>query len=247
MLVRVLRWVEEVYSDMFALRLVGPAFHLAYLELQQIVPQGTDYVPRQGNTEIRNNFTNTHPADNYRFRKHIEALEEGDWKEPLKKHTGGVLNYLETCRAIDPTKFNISCRMPIVKPGGDLEGKLHTWMLDAFEKGVQKAEAELRAHLASFERPIDDFNEHCDAVMDCLEHGVVPSTIYSIGRRVHPKPTTVLNCGFFFYLGGMKKLLQRAQNDSEPIKQRLLYEKRLNEWLGKAIEDWQILDKEKKL
>jgi len=101
------------------------------------------------------------------------------------------------------------------------------------------------------EKPIDDFAANDVLVTSLLEHGIVPSTVYDekTEEKRHPKPTTVLNSGFFFYLSGMKELLSRVEvkDDSDDVKKRLTCEKRLNEWLGKAIDDWQILKSEGKV
>ena len=36
-----LTWSEEIFADILAIRVLGPAFHLAYLELQQVLPPAT--------------------------------------------------------------------------------------------------------------------------------------------------------------------------------------------------------------
>jgi hypothetical protein len=120
-------------------------------------------------------------------------------------------------------------------------------MLEKFENMVIKVEKELSAKLNGFEKPIDDFGKYEDLVTTCLKHGIVPSTVYKNGQGCHPNPTTILNSGFFFYLEDMDSLLKIIESSDDDIDKRINYEKRLNQWLSKAIEDWQVLSWENKL
>lgn len=118
-------------------------------------------------------------------------------------------------------------------------------MLQEFEKMVKKTEPVIYAELENYENPINDFNNNDTLVTDYLEHGVVPSTVYDNENKQirYPNPTTILNSGFIFYIGGMNKLLEKVKNKDRmsQIEKRIHYERRLNQWLAKAIEDWQIL------
>ena len=117
---------------------------------------------------------------------------------------------------------------------------------------VVNVEEEALAKTAGQE-PISDFNKNKNESNDslvtkALEHGVVPSTVYDKKKQKrHPNPTTILNSGFFFYLGNMDELLEKVESSDSDIDKRMNYEKRLNQWLAKAIEDWQILLMENKL
>ena len=231
----VLRWADEIFADIFAVRVLGPAFHLAYREIEQLIP-----------TTVARAFSETHPADDYRFKVHAEWLVEDGWTQILQDHLPEFFKELEKCRDYKIDHFSISCRAP--SHFEEIQEELHKWMLGEFENMVKKIEGEVSTKLGNgFKKPVEDYNRTKKLVTSYLEHGVVPSTLYDDGTKLHPYPVTVLNCGFFFYLKGMIPLLDRFKTNLNSIDKRITCEKRLNSWLGKAIEDWQILLKKGKL
>lgn len=236
-----LRWADEIFADIFAIRTLGPAFHLACLELEQILPT---------NIKRNRNFSRTHPADDFRFKMHAKWLSDGEWDEIINKHTPLVFDRLKDCEKLrfKNNDFSINYKSPL-EDKTDLENKLHNWMLQEFEKMVKKIEPVVSAEIKNLPKPIYDFNDNYEFVTIYLEHGVVPSTVYDEKKqkRCHPSPTTILNSGFLFYLGNMDALLEKVESSDSDIDKRMNYEKRLNQWLAKAIEDWQILLMENKL
>jgi len=227
-----LRWIDEIFADVFAIRVLGPAFHLSYLELEQILT-----------SDIKRNrsFSATHPADDFRFKIHAKWLSESGWDNTMENRVPIISENLNKCKELDINLFEINCTSPL-EGEQDLENKLHSWMLQEFDKMIVKVEEELSAKLEDFDNPIDDFKKNDSLVTACLEHGVVPSTGYNEKKeRCRPEPTTILNSGFFFYLGGMDPLLGKVKSGDSKIDKRINYGKRLNQWLTKAIEDWQFL------
>jgi hypothetical protein len=234
------RWADEIFADIFAVRTLGPAFHLAFLELEQIIPVRT--------TTMRRAFSETHPADDFRFMVQGRWLKHDGWDSVLQEETPSVLEELSRCAGLGPGDFCATCRLPSIA-NGHQEGLLQ-WMLQEFHATVVcEMEGAVSNMLSkSIEEPFNDFKEKNKLVTAYLEHGVVPSTLYDKDKRKHhPRPTTVLNAGFFFYLRGMDELLKRVQGSASRIVKRMACENRLNGWLGKAIDDWQVLVDEGKL
>ena len=228
-----LRWSDEIFADIFVIRVLGPAFHLAYREIEHIIP-----------TTLGSNFSETHPADDYRFQVHAKWLISDGWSEILRDNLPELFEELEKCKDYKIGRFSVGCRAPSHFEA--VEGELHKWMLAEFNGMVNKIEDEVSAKLGGgFKEPVEDFRRNRKLVASYLEHGVVPSTIYEDKIKRYPYPVTVLNCGFFFYLKGMTQLLERVKTNLNRIDKRIICEKRLNSWLGKAIEDWQILKKGK--
>lgn len=229
-------WADEIFADILAIRVLGPAFHLACLQMEHILPASTG-----GDKD----FSRTHPADNFRFKIHAKWLKDGEWNDVIKGRTPEIFKRLEDCKELELKDFKIECQPPL-QGNKDLEEKLHKWMLEKFGEMVLKIEVMVSDKVTKVGRPIDDFTTTDWLVTEYLEHGVVPSTVCDKQKnKYHPNPTTILNSGFFFYLGGMKKLIEKIRAKVRQPKKRLKYEKRLNEWLAKAIEDWQILQMEK--
>lgn len=236
-----LTWSEEIFADILAIRVLGPAFHLAYLELQQVLPPATSdtTIATEGGGE--NDFSETHPADNFRFKLHAKWLRSCGWCEELKKHASEVHAHLEKCEKLEINAFKINCHLSIPELS-DQQDLIHNWMLNQIERLVETIEARVSKKLEHLPNPCDDYKQSANHVMSYLEHGVVPSTVRdSEGKKIHPNPTTLLNAGFFFFLGGMEGLMKRVKSKADRIQKRLQYEKRLNEWIAKAIDDWQIL------
>lgn len=232
-----LRWADEIFADVLAIRVLGPAFHFALREIEQIIPTG-----------LGSDFSETHPADDYRFRIHATWLINDEWEDFLKNKDNlpEFFEELEKCKDYKIDRFSVGCRAPSYLEA--IEAELNKWMLGQFDEMVGKIEEGVSKILGSnFEKPVYDFMENNALVTSYLEHGVVPSTLYKDEIKRHPHPITVLNSGYFFYLKGMTPLLERVITNLNSIDKRITYEKLLNSWLGKAIEDWQILLKEKKL
>lgn len=178
---------------------------------------------------------------------HAKWLRKCRWCEAIEKHASEVHARLARCEELKINAFKINCPLPIPEL---LDGRdvIHKWMLDQIERFVDTVEACVSEKLTNVPNPWDDYKQSAGHVMSCLEHGVVPSTVRdSEGKKIHPNPTTLLNAGFFFFLGGMEGLMKRVKSKANRIQKRLQYEKRLNEWLAKAIDDWQILRMEDKL
>ncbi|MHC4520060.1 MAG: hypothetical protein ACYTAS_15830 [Planctomycetota bacterium] len=194
----------------------------------------------------RRTFSNTHPADDFRFKLHVTWLEREGWTQELEDRTPSVFHALMTCKDLDVNigTFKISTPVPLPPEEVALRTDFYDWMLKTFWSFIPLMEEHVAKTLNTEPRPIDDFREHDSAVSNLLAHGVVPSTIFcEDGRRSYPTPPTILNSGFFFFLTKMDALLDRVKSTDTCVEKRLKYEARLNEWLSKAIEDWHILAK----
>jgi len=233
----ILRWTDELFADIFAIRTLGAAFHLACRELEHVLPS----VTRQSR-----HFSDTHPADDFRFKVHAKWLREGEWLKVLEQRVPTVYNKLVACEKlkVEGTDFEIHCRPPIDDERGALTCRIHGWMQTEFDRLIPLIEDKSSELLQALEKPIVDFNRHDRSVTALLEHGVVPSTLFdSEGNAIHPLPTTILNSGYFFYLSGMDALLRRIKSGDHRIDKRVTLIRRLNEWLGKALDDWQFIQK----
>jgi hypothetical protein len=69
-------WVQEVFCDLFAIRLVGPAFTFASIELFGLLGL------IDSTTQIR--FGSSHPAPACRFSEHLRQLQDDGWWDLVK-------------------------------------------------------------------------------------------------------------------------------------------------------------------
>lgn len=234
---RMFLWANEIFADLYAIRLLGAAYHLAYVEMEQVLPL------IGGGSRV---FSSTHPADDFRFKLHACWLERDGWADEIQRRLPLVYKKLMFCKGLnlDGETFKVNTNTPFPSDRSDLKADLDSWMLTTFSSLVPLVESQVSDTLNGSEGPIEDFKAQDEAVTDLLAHGVVPSTVFHKGgKRSYPAPTTVLNSGFFFFLTKMDKLIDRVQSDDDHVEKRLKYEGRLNEWLSKAIEDWHILRK----
>lgn len=117
-------WADEIFADIVAIRILGPAFHLACLELEQVLPT---------HIERNRNFSRTHPADDFRFKMHAKWLSDGEWDEIINKRTPSVFDRLEKYKKLKfkNKDFSINCEPPL-EGNKNLKEKLHTWMFKEF-------------------------------------------------------------------------------------------------------------------
>jgi len=83
-------WTEELFCDLFAVRLVGPAYTLAcvdqfrLLEDSQLPPSATE-------------FSMDHPADAFRLFHQTQALRKSGWFEAFPPEGTSLGSLLEAC------------------------------------------------------------------------------------------------------------------------------------------------------
>src|SRR5215472_6261323 len=63
-------WTQEIFCDLFAIRLVGPAFSFAILEILGMLGFSMEKIVT---------FDLTHPAPAFRFAEHVRMLREDSW------------------------------------------------------------------------------------------------------------------------------------------------------------------------
>ncbi len=57
----------------------------------------------------------------------------------------------------------------------------------------------------------------------------------------HPSPVTLLNAGYQFYLTKLDTLIKSINKNPEDFSERTRWATRLEEWIGKAIEDERLI------
>ncbi len=96
---RLLRWAEEIFCDLFAVRLLGPAYTFAYIELLNLM----------GVTDPKRvvNFSESHPADACRIREHLSRLQRDGWSEVLDSLNLEYVNFMKDLSSIPES----SCKL----------------------------------------------------------------------------------------------------------------------------------------
>lgn len=220
------KWMEELFADLVAVRLIGPAYTLAYFELLRLVYN----VPAR--QEVRS-FSSDHPADALRLREQLKVLELDCWEYP---HALSLWPSLEKLANSPEHSY-------VVFPdeGSEGMGELYKILIAVMcQKGILK---ELH-HLANKftkdrENPSSLFSEAKTIIRTCLEHAVVPSRAGRGGQMPHP--IAIINGTFQFWLEGMGELYKRIPKfykNRLKAEYHALLSQRVELWAIKAIEDW---------
>jgi hypothetical protein len=69
------RWIQEIFCDLFAIRLVGPAFSFAFVEMLGMLGFLL--------TDVTVKFNPTHPAAAFRFAEHLNMLRQDGWWDAI--------------------------------------------------------------------------------------------------------------------------------------------------------------------
>lgn len=212
-------WTQEIFCDLFALRLVGPAFSFALVEILSML--------NSLSRETTVTFDQEHPAPACRFAEHVELLSKDEWWDALSHISPDQKRLIERLAAVPRTDYRVT----------DDE----YWperILSPFLDTVIPAIRELVRLVAPEAIPAAKrFRDERIIIEECLEVGVVP---HSTARPLDP--VSIVNSAFCFYLSSFPNIVTNfegpsAENDVE-IRSR--WTKKLEDWTMKAIEDSQI-------
>jgi len=212
-------WAEEVYCDLFALSLIGPAYSFACMELFSLL----GLLEENGCLE----FNASHPSEACRFKEHLGLLRRSGW--------WGLVGRLDT----DHVRF-------LKQLGNMPENRYGFPLVPPLARAFLLVRPSIRALVRRTVRPTlsdpRDFKRHNTRIQELLEYGVVPSS-YPKGKRfVLPNATSIINASFCFYLRSLGRLAQRApQLRFSELSDRARLAGRVEMWTMKALDDWKLL------
>ena len=223
--------MEEIFADIVAVKLIGIAYTLSYMELLLLV---TDLSEDQ-----MKNFFIDHPADALRFREQLKAIEKDGWGKNSKK-----IPHWKRLKSIVSIKAN-KYSVPSDYESDPEMKKVWTILIKHLckPKRITKIHKKADSLLTDRELPYELYMKYAERIEDCLCHGIVPS----IEREGHiPHPLAVINGAVIFWLSRMHKLYRTVpKRDEKNINDRAFMEKRVEMWCLKAIEDWLKGEKKK--
>jgi hypothetical protein len=223
---RMRSWSEEIFCDLFAIWIVGPAYSLAYIELFDLLK--IIYIgPVVGKEELQ--FNVSHPADSFRLNEHVRLLQHLNWSHHLASFSTHYTRVLDE----------------VQKATGYTVASAHhcaARTLDAFRNFAPRIMVELVSLLGPLDSGVTDFANYQKSIQDHLQRGIVPSTVYRDGLRVIPKPITILNAAYKLALESLDALILSAKDqDPKSIAVRAEWLRRLEQWTVKAFEDYRLL------
>ena len=223
-------WAQEIYCDLFAIKLIGPSYSLAYLELGNLIGL---FKPEQVKR-----FSESHPSDACRFREHVKLLEEkkNNWwavVEGLESEQVELIKHLATLDEQE-YKFVLNDRQEASRG-----------FIDAFLRVLPQVQQEIAKTLTNTKPPVDVFNQYKTEIQACLSQGIVPSAVFEVEERNPSGPSesiALINSAFFFYLTSLDTLINNiAEQDPTNIEHRSVWTKKLEAWTLKALENIRLL------
>jgi hypothetical protein len=216
--VRILEnWIQEIFCDLFAIRLVGPAFSFAFVEMLGMLGFLLE--------EATVRFNPTHPATAWRFAEHVNMLRVDSWWDAISNVTADQKKLLERLAGLPRSKYKFFLDESTVGP---------LRLVDIFLDVVVPAIRKLVRQVTPDTTPaVKRFESTRTSIEDCLRVGVVPHA-----TPLPLDPVSIINS----YLTSLPEVVSRfegadAEND---VAIHSLWTKRLEMWTMKAIEDSQI-------
>jgi hypothetical protein len=220
-------WIQEIFCDLFALRLVGPAFSFAFVEMLGMLGFLSETATR---------FNPSHPAPACRFSEHVHMLRHDLWWDAIADLRADQKKQLETLAKLPRSSYTFFIDEKTRGPQKLVDGFLDD-VVPAIRKLVLQVTPKNPAAVNRFKkaRPI---------VEDCLRAGVVPHSIDPAALD----PVSVINATFCFYLTSLPDVVRQFEGpESEyDVAAYSRWTRRLEMWTMKAIEDAQMQNRLKR-
>ena len=222
-------WTQEIFCDLFAIRLLGPAFSFSFIEMLGMLGFLSNA------TSVR--FNPTHPAPACRLAEHIEMLRTDSWWDAISDINPDQKKVMEKLAKFPRSryKFYVDER----KTGPQV---LVTVFLDVAVPAIRKLVREITSSGASSAK---QFTKDRAAIEECLLAGVVPHSV----SRTPLHPISIVNAAFFFYLTSLPKVITKFEKDNAEFDVEVYskWTKRLEMWTMKAIDDSRLHERFRKL
>jgi len=218
----VVHWLEEVFADVTATKLLGPSYLVAYAVMTRLM-RGSEW-------ESSRAFTSEYPPDGLRIREQLKALVDDNWSLECLEKTGTLEFREEKDEDFTPPAGELSSLFrPLTRILFNQCGRVH----------------ELADHALEGRDKPQEVHHQCDKdVTQSLAHGIIPSTLAGADSPCCPHPSAVINSAVFYWLDGMGGLFDIVEDlDRENVADRVYLQGRLEMWALKAVEDWLITEK----
>lgn len=228
---RLLYWLEEIFCDCFAVRIIGFCYTLAFIELFDVavVLDENGQLSASG----KNIEFDLYPPYLFRIQQQLTILDADGW---LKAFSSLDSHYASAAVAASTAdKATFTCP--------DL-GLWSGIVLQVLYDLMPRLKDELDLLSTGLQAAADIYDKERQLIQNHLAVGVVPSTVFSKSedRFVNPSPISLLNAATQFYTQSLQMLFSNIEGlDPTNIEQRTLWTTRIESWISKSIEDVNLL------
>jgi hypothetical protein len=229
-------WAEEIFCDLFAVWMVGPAYVFAYTEIFDLA--NIPAVALLSSAPKRHlEFHAHHPADACRLSEHAKSLKELGWLPLIASFKTHYIDVLSHVASIAQTDYNFTSDRPA----------LEKLTVAAFFRLLHSVEDANRSVVQALQAGASDYARYAKSVEDYLHSGVVPSTVLkpiqvnpAQPEFEHPDPISVLNVAYKIHLESIDMLLSQV-GKLDSVDARSEWTTRLEHWTSKAFEDYALV------
>lgn len=232
----VLHYAKEIFCDLFAVRLIGPCYSFAYIELFDL----PNLLNKDGTLNVSDNARppilsyHAYPSHPFRVKVQSDLLEAEGWWDAIKDMDSRHCAVLRVLLDLDMQKFVEAeeaaggDRVPFVKA-----------LIDV----MPRAKEQVGEITNGIDPRLYEYGLLWKPIAEYLRNGIVPSTLNipnAAGtlEEVHATPITLLNAAYRFYLEGVEELMSRIKDQAPSSAQdRAAWMKRIERWTTKALED----------
>ena len=219
---RLATWAEEVFCDLFALWLIGPAYSFASIELLNLL----DVL----DTDSAKEFDSEHPCFAFRFNEHKDQLNAQGWWDAIKDLKCEHPTLIEQMAVISSADYTSFPHEPL----------FDTELIPAFLRLRGGIRTLVKTIVGNRDSGLNAFVALKSGINECLSNGIVPSVMH--GRTEHSLPPALINAAFVFYLQSLSSLIEAIDGPGPmDIEHRSEIGHRLETWVLKAIEDCNLL------
>lgn len=217
-------WAQEVFCDLFAVRLIGPAFTFALIDLLWLVG-----LMKEGNER---EFNQLHPSPALRMQQQLRLLKRDGWWRLVRN---------ERIEHIDLIRRLAGIEAHVVR--AEHEPRINAALLKAFRSILDDISGAVSALTVPIptRRDSSDYGAHRSAIEACLANGVVPSAV--IDSNLRPGPVAIINAAYVFQLARLSSLTSRivVSDTNSPLERLTWGRKKVEAWTMKALEDFETL------
>jgi hypothetical protein len=221
-------WTQEIFCDLFALRLIGPAFSFAFIEMIGMLGVS----PTQ-----RVTFTPDHPAPACRFAEQVKLLREDSWWKEIEDLQAEQRQFLQESASIPPRRYTFLL---------DENHRGPRKLLDAFVTDLVPAIKDLVCQLTRRAVPsVERFRRVQDGIQQSFRAGVMPLT----DTPDKCDPVCIINAAFCFYLTAVREIVEsfNGPGHDNDVALHSEWKNRIEMWTMKAVEDSQFMRRYKKV